>query len=200
MGERCFWYQPGIYSVQPVCWLELGPILVHVSVPIGLQREALATALTLLLVIEAQLTWIQNFNNTFFQCSFEILSTLFIANVIHNSLPPLCYGWNQACRIAIFTSAKPSFFFIALHAQLKKVNYNPTVHLPNCVILSPDSSSRNLYVNFDNNISISQHISSVSKSCFHRIRDLRHICNIISHSTVCIIATTLIHSELSWVL
>ena len=106
MGERCFWYQPGIYSVQPVCWLELGPILVHVSVPIGLQREALATALTLLLVIEAQLTWIQNFNNTFFQCSFEILSTLFIANVIHNSLPPLCYGWNQACRIAIFSSQK----------------------------------------------------------------------------------------------
>jgi len=48
---------------------------------------------------------------------------------------------------------------------------------------------------FDNNLSSAQHISAVSKSCFHNIRDLRRIRNAIDQTTACTIATSLIHTK-----
>jgi len=57
-------------------------------------------------------------------------------------------------------------------------------------------SARNLGVIFDTNLSFAQHISAVSKSCFHNIRDERRICNTIDQTTACTIATALIHSKI----
>jgi len=57
-------------------------------------------------------------------------------------------------------------------------------------------SARNLGVIFDENLSFAQHISAVSKSCFHNIRDLIHIRNTLNQTTACTIATSLIHSKL----
>ena len=51
---------------------------------------------------------------------------------------------------------------------------------------------------FDSNLNFSQHISSVSKSCFYHIRDLRRIRNTIDHTTACTIATSLIHSKVDY--
>jgi len=45
-------------------------------------------------------------------------------------------------------------------------------------------------------LSFAKHISSISKSCFHNIRDLRRICNTIDQTTACTIATSLIHSKI----
>jgi len=70
----------------------------------------------------------------------------------------------------------------SLQQELSKLN-NRTIHLPNNVILSPVDSAHNLGVIFDNNMSFAQHISPVSKSCFHNIRDLRHIRNTIDQTT-----------------
>ena len=64
--------------------------------------------------------------------------------------------------------------------------------------LSPVYSARNLGVIFDSNLTFSQHISAVSKSCFYHIRDLRRIWNTIDHTTACTIATALIHSTLDY--
>ena len=45
-----------------------------------------------------------------------------------------------------------------------------TIHLPNDVILSPVDSACNLGIVFDSNISFSNHISAVSKSCLYYIQ------------------------------
>jgi len=47
-------------------------------------------------------------------------------------------------------------------------------------------------------LSFVQHISSISKSCFLNIRDLRRIRNTIDQSTACTIATSLIHSKIDY--
>jgi len=77
---------------------------------------------------------------------------------------------------------------------------NPTIHLTNNVILSHVDSARTLCVSlikicyFHNII-----ISAVCKSCFHYIRDLKHIRNtIIVQTTACTIATSLIHCRIDY--
>ena len=80
---------------------------------------------------------------------------------------------------ANFLSLNPSkteFLIIGLPQQLSKLR-SPTIHLrlPNDVTLTPVDSALNLGVIFDNNLTFSQHISAISKSCFHDIRDLRRI-------------------------
>ena len=99
-----------------------------------------------------------------------------------------------------FLSLNPSkteFIVIGLPQQLKKI-VSPLIHLPNGVNLSPVSSARNLGIIFDNNLSFSEHISSVSKSCFYHIRDLRRIRNTIDLSTARTIAASIIHSKLDY--
>jgi len=74
------------------------------------------------------------------------------------------------------STSETEFLIFGLPQQLSKLN-NPTIHLPNDVILSPVHSARNLGVIFDRNLSFAQHISSISKSCFLNIRNLRRIRN-----------------------
>jgi hypothetical protein len=93
--------------------------------------------------------------------------------------------------------SKTEFLLIGLPQQLKKIK-SPLIHLPNGVTLSPVTSARNLGVIFDSNLNFSQHISSVSKSCFFHIRDLRRIRNTIDLTTACIIATSLVHSKVDY--
>ena len=89
--------------------------------------------------------------------------------------------------------SKTAFLIIGLPQQLSRLR-SPTIHLPNDVTLTPVDSVRNLGVKFDYNLTFSQHISSISKSCFHDIRDLRRIHYTIALTTACTIATSLIHS------
>jgi len=70
------------------------------------------------------------------------------------------------------------------------------IHLPSNVILSPVDSTRILGVIFDKNLSLVQHFSSISKSCFLNIRDLKRIRSTIDQTTACTIATSLIHSKI----
>jgi len=65
------------------------------------------------------------------------------------------------------------------------------------VTITPAQSARNLGIIFDSTLSMSDHISSVSKSCFLSIRDLRRIRNI-DFSTARTIATSLIRSKLDY--
>jgi len=51
---------------------------------------------------------------------------------------------------------------------------------------------------FDSSLTFSEHISSVSKSCFLSIRDLRRIRNTLDNSTAQTIATSLIHSKVDY--
>jgi len=91
---------------------------------------------------------------------------------------------------------KLSFSTLVYHNNsLKSINpkfiylNNPTIDLPNDVMVSPVDSARNLGVIFDEYLSFAQHISAFSKLCFHNIRDLRRIRNIIDQTTACTDAT-----------
>jgi len=92
-------------------------------------------------------------------------------------------------------SSETEFLIFGLPQQLSKLN-NPTIHLPNNVILSHVDSARNFGVNCDKNMSLTQYITAISKSCIHNIRDLRLIRNTIDQTSACIIATSLIHSKI----
>jgi len=82
--------------------------------------------------------------------------------------------------------------------QLSKLN-NPTIHLPYNAVLSPFNSARNLGVMFfDKNLSLAQHISAVSNSCFHNIIELRYFRNTIDQTTACTITTSLIYSKIDY--
>jgi len=91
-----------------------------------------------------------------------------------------CMSSNFLC----LNPSKTEFFIFGLPLQLSKLN-NPTIHLPDSVILSPVDSVRNLGVIFDKNLSFAQNISAASKSCFHNIRDLRRIRNIDQTTATC---------------
>ena len=127
--------------------------------------------------------------------SFSALD--FSQNVTHlESTISSISNWMSANFLSLNPS-KTEFLIIGLPQQLSKLN-SPKIHLPNNVTLSPVDCARNLGVIFDKNLTFAQHISSVSKSCFFNIRDLRRIRNTIDHSTACTIATSLIHSKIDY--
>jgi len=61
-----------------------------------------------------------------------------------------------------------------------------------------DDSARNLVSSLIKNLSVAQHSSSTSKSCFLNIRDLRRIRNTIDQTTACTNADSLIHSKIDF--
>jgi hypothetical protein len=70
--------------------------------------------------------------------------------------------------------------------------------MPSNVTITPTDAARNLGVIFDSSLTMSDHISSVSKSCFLSIRDLRRIRNTLDYTTAQTIATSLIHSKVDY--
>jgi hypothetical protein len=93
--------------------------------------------------------------------------------------------------------SKTEFLVIGLPQQLSELN-SPTIHLPNNFTFSPVDSARNLVVILDKNMSFSQHISPISKSCFLNIRDLRRIRNCMDRDLEPTIATSLIHCKIDY--
>ena len=63
---------------------------------------------------------------------------------------------------------------------------------------APVTSARNLGVIFDSNLSFSEHMSAVSKSCFQHIRDLRRIRSSVDYTTALTIAASHIHTKLDY--
>ena len=103
----------------------------------------------------------------------------------------------MASNFLSLNPAKTEFLLIGLPAQLSKI-HNPKLTISSNTTIQPVSSARNLGIIFDSNLSFSDHISYISKSCFSHIRDLRRIRNTLDHKTACTIATSLIHSKLDY--
>jgi hypothetical protein len=70
------------------------------------------------------------------------------------------------------------------------------VNVTSDVTLSPVPQAKNLGVLFDSNLSLSGHISSITKSCFSHITDLRHTRPILDLTTARNIANAHVHSKL----
>ena len=103
----------------------------------------------------------------------------------------------MSSNLLTLNQSKTEFLLFGLPAQLLKIS-DPSLLMPSNAIITPTSSARNLGVSFDSALSMSDHISSVSKSCFSSIRDLRRIRNTLDYTTALTIATSLIHSKLDY--
>jgi hypothetical protein len=86
-----------------------------------------------------------------------------------------------------------SYLHVGLPKQLSKIE-NPSISMTPTVVLSPVSSARTLGVVFDSNLSLSDHISSIIKSCLCHVRDLRRLRPILDQTTARNIATACSHS------
>src|SRR6218665_2727299 len=96
---------------------------------------------------------------------------------------------------------KTEFLLIGLRYQLKKIP-DPSISL------NPDSASThtftltspvsNLCVIFDQNLSFSDHITQLSRSCFIHIRDLRRIRPMLNLKTASTIVTSIAHAKLDY--
>ena len=105
-------------------------------------------------------------------------------------------SWMSANFLSLNPS-KTEFLLIGNSYQLSK-SKSIKLSLPNNISIQPVSSARNLGVIFDSKLSFSEHISSLSKSCFCHIRNLRKIRSSIDLSTATTIAVSLIHSKLDY--
>ena len=64
--------------------------------------------------------------------------------------------------------------------------------------ISPSEWAKNLGVIFQSDMSMDKHISSVVKTCFHQLREFRHIKSFIPKSAAIIFANTFIHSRIDY--
>jgi hypothetical protein len=104
--------------------------------------------------------------------------------------------WMSANLLSL-NQSKTEFLLIGLPKQLSKVS-DAALLMPSNVTITPADYARNLGVIFDSSLTMSDHISSVSKSCFISIRDLRRIRNTLDSTTAKTIATSLIHSKVDY--
>jgi len=86
----------------------------------------------------------------------------------------------MSANLLSLNQSKPEFLLIGLLQQLSRV-YDLTVLMPSNVTITPTDSARNLGL-FLTHRSFLEHISSVSKSCFLSIRDLREASSNPEHS------------------
>ena len=105
------------------------------------------------------------------------------------------HAWLTRNRLALNPS-KTEFLLIGLNRQREKVNFNSFSFAGSTV--SATSSARNLGVIFDSELSFDSHISSVTRSCYHIIRQLRQIRPLLDHNTAVSLANSLVSSRLDF--
>ena len=131
------------------------------------------------------------------QLFISFVTSEFSANILHlQATVDLVSQWMSANLLSL-NQSKTEFLLIGLPAQLPKISA-PSLLMSSNASITPTPSARNLGVIFDSTLSMSDHISSVSKSCFLSIRDLRRIRNTLDYTTAQTIATSLIHSKLDY--
>ena len=94
--------------------------------------------------------------------------------------------------------SKTEFLLMGLPKQLSKITHSILQTSSINISISSVSSARNLGIIFDSSLSMSDHISYISKSCFSLVRDLRRIRYTLDLNTAKLIATSLVHSRLDY--
>jgi hypothetical protein len=92
---------------------------------------------------------------------------------------------------------KTEILLIGLPKQFSKIE-NPSLCMTPTVTLSPASTARNPGVLFNFNLSLSDHISFIIKSCSFHVRDLRRLGPILDQTTARNIDTAPIYSKLDY--
>jgi len=97
-------------------------------------------------------------------------------------------SWRTA-NLLTLNSSTTEFLLIGLSKQLAKINH-PS--------LTTTHSARNLGIIFDEHLTFSDQISSVSKSCYYYTRQLRCIRPYLDTKTASTIATSIVSSKLDY--
>jgi hypothetical protein len=101
----------------------------------------------------------------------------------------------MSANLLMLNPSKTEFLLIALPKQLSKIE-NPSLSVTASVNLSPVSSARNLGVQFDSNLSLSDRISSIIKPRLFHVRDIRRLEPILDQPLLAILLP--LSSILSW--
>ena len=105
------------------------------------------------------------------------------------------YSWFCSNRLSVNPS-KTEYLLIGTVQQRAKI-CNSSVHFQN-LVLTPTHTARNLGVIFDANLDFKTHISSICRSSFYQIRQLRQIRSSLDRSSAIILANSLVHSKLDY--
>ena len=106
---------------------------------------------------------------------------------LHGALQQISY-W-MTSNLSTLNSSKTEFLFIGLKQQLAKLQN---------ISLNTTHSARNVCFIFDENLTFSDQISSLYKSCYYHIRQLRCIRPYLDFKTANTIATSIVHPKLDY--
>src|SRR6201995_3715577 len=105
------------------------------------------------------------------------------------------YSWFCANRLCVNPS-KTEYLLIGTPQQRRKIT-NSSGYFQN-LALTPSPTARNLGVIFDENLDFKNHISSICRSSFFQIRQLRQIRSSLDRSSAIILGNSLVHSKLDY--
>ena len=105
------------------------------------------------------------------------------------------HAWFCANRLVVNPS-KTEYLLIGTRQQRSKI-INPSISFKD-VSLSPTDSARNLGVIFDSNLDFKSNISSICRSSFFHIRQLRQIRPSLDKNSAIVLANALVHSKLDY--
>ena len=105
------------------------------------------------------------------------------------------YSWFCANRLVVNPS-KTEYLLIGTTQQRSKIT-NSSIFFKN-VPLTPTDSARNLGVIFDSKLDLTSHISSICRSSFFHIRQLRQIRHSLDRNSAIVLANALVHSKLDY--
>src|SRR5438132_506807 len=112
-----------------------------------------------------------------------------------SSTVDLVHFWFCANRLAVNTS-KTEYLLIGTKQQRSKVT-NSSVYFQN-LSLSTTDTVRDLGAIFDPNLDFCKHISSICRSSFFQIRQLRQIRSLLDKNSAVILANSLVHSKIDY--
>ena len=105
------------------------------------------------------------------------------------------HSWFCANRLVVNPS-KTEYLLIGTPQQRSKIT-NSSVHFQN-LSLCPSDSARNLGVIFDSDLDFKIHISSICRSSFYQIRQLRQIRSSLDRTTAILLANSIVHSKMDY--
>jgi len=117
-------------------------------------------------------------------CVVEVL-TIYLRYCLHVGL---ISSWMHA-NLLTLDSSKTEFLLIGLSKQLSKIHTS---------VLDTSHSARNLGFIFDNHLTLTDQIDSLSKSCYSAICQLCCICPYLDYKAASTIATPIVHSRLDY--
>jgi len=105
------------------------------------------------------------------------------------------YSWFCSNRLSVNPS-KTEYLLIGTPQQRAKIS-NCSVYFQN-LALTPTVTARNLGVIFDENLDFKKQISSICRSSFFQIRQLRQIRTSLDRNSAIILANSIVHSKLDY--